>query len=203
MDECLQQGGVVRRAARNLDRRVHSHSLQHLVSHTAPPVYDVKPAPLGRALKPAAMARLLVQILSILARWRIRHLAGSCAVPRQWSMAGHLARRDLQLAGVRDDRSKKRLRVAWISAAVGAAAVAAVTLPGIVVADAAVQPGSGPRVHSGVRGSAGQAATNSQPHTDTDTHGDTDTELAGHRLPPATRRWCTAGSSTAPAISAG
>src|SRR4051794_10058276 len=40
----------------------------------------------------------------------------------------------------------KRLRVAWISAAVGAAVVAAVTLPGMVVADAAVQPGPPPRL---------------------------------------------------------
>jgi hypothetical protein len=49
------------------------------------------------------------------------------------------------------DRTK-RLRVVWISAAVGAAVVAAVTLPGIVVADAAVQPGSDPRLSAQVLG---------------------------------------------------
>ena len=48
----------------------------------------------------------------------------------------------------------KRLRVAWISAAVGVAVVAAGTLPGIIVADAAVQATSTARVSaqsSGVR----------------------------------------------------
>jgi len=46
----------------------------------------------------------------------------------------------------------KRLRVAWIGAAIGAAVVAAVTLHGIVVSDAAVQPGSAPRLSAQVSG---------------------------------------------------
>ena len=103
------------------------------------------------------------------------------------------------------DRTK-RLRVAWISVAVGVAVVAAVTLPGIVVADAAVQATSTARVSAQLSGARPVKPRPTASATPTPTPTPTASPTRVRRQParpPAMRRWCTAGSSTAPAISAG
>ena len=72
--------------------------------------------------------------------------------------------------------SRSRLTVAvstWISVAVGVAVVAAGTLSGMVVADAAVQATSTARVSAQLSGARPvQATTNSQRYANTDTDGE-------------------------------